>query len=186
MRQRTRNRGSTFRSYRILDHPVDAASLHRTSVSRKGAIVASEGFVTVLDKEQEDTVEPPSRLRLQQELDNKDGEQWASMGVVITAAIDEIIRDIEAGTAVGVNDGSFKHELGTAPWILENASGSQRIMGNVLIPGFKSDQSAYISEIGGIYALVMVVELIKRMWDLDKGSIVIGCDGINALYEEHR
>ena len=90
------------------------------------------------------------------------------MGVVMTAAIDEIIKDIEAGTVVGVSDGSVKDKFGTASWILENASGSQRIMGNVLIPGFKSGQSAYRSEIGEIYALVMVAELIKRIWNLGK------------------
>ena len=66
---------------------------------------------------------------------------------------------------------------------MENASGFQRIMGNVLIPGFKSDHSAYRSEIGGIYALVRVVELIKDMRNLDEGAIMIGCNGINALYE---
>ena len=183
VRQRTRNRRSTFRSYRLIDVPVNRALLHRTSVTRKGVNVVLEGFATILDKEQDDNVEPPSRLRLQQELDDNEGEQWASMRVVMTAEIDEIIRDIGAGTAVGVSDGSFKDEFGTASWIVKNASGSQRIMGNVLIPGFKSDHSAYRSEIGGIYALVRVVELIKEMWNLDKGSIVIGCDGINALYE---
>lgn len=56
-------------------------------------------------------------------------------------------------------------------------------MGNVLISGFKSDQSAYRSEIGGICTLVMVVELIKSMWILGNGSVIIGCDGINALYK---
>ena len=69
-------------------------------------------------------MEPPSRLRLQQELDDRDGEQWASMGVVMIAKIDEIVRDIEMGTAVEVIDGSFKDEFGTASWILENTSGS--------------------------------------------------------------
>ena len=31
-------------------------------------------------------------------------------------------------------------------------------MGNMLVPVFKSDQSTYRSEIGGLYGLVMVVE----------------------------
>ena len=31
--------------------------------------------------------------------------------------------------------------------------------------------------------MVMVMELITSMWGLLKGSVVIGCDGINALYE---
>lgn len=80
-----------------------------------------------------------------------------AMGVVTTAAIDEIVKDILNGTAVGVSDGSFKDEFGTASWIQESTRDTQRIMGNVLIPGFKTGQSAYMSEIGGIYGLVMVI-----------------------------
>ena len=113
----------------------------------------------------------------------KEGEDWAVMGVVMTREIDEIIEDIRNGTELGVSNGSFKNLFGTASWVIENASGSQRILGNVLIPGFKSDQSAYRSEIGGIYGLVLVVELTKEMWNLDKGAIIIGCDGINDLYQ---
>ena len=133
-RQRTRNRVQHFKTYGIVEYPDDAASLFRTSVSITGTIVVSEGYAAVLDKEPEGEVDHPSRLKLQGELDNRAGEQWASMGVVMTAEIDEIVRDIELGTAVGVSDGSFKDEFGTASWVLENASGSQRMMGNVLIP----------------------------------------------------
>ena len=50
-------------------------------------------------------------------------------------------------------------------------------MGNVLVSGFKSDQSAYRSEIGGLYGLVIVVEMIKEMWDLTSGIVTLGCDG---------
>lgn len=81
------------------------------------------------------------------------------MGRATTVKINEIVQDILNGTAVGVSDGSFNQEFGTAYWILENTSGTQRIMGNIFILGFKIDQSAYRSEIGGIYGLLMVIEL---------------------------
>lgn len=69
---------------------------------------------------------------------------------------------------------SFKDGFGTASWILGNTSDSQRSVGNMLIPGFKSDQGAYRSEIGGgVYGLVMVVELITSMWGLHVGSVTI-------------
>ena len=79
--------------------------------------------------------------------------------------------------------GSFKDEFGTASWVIENASCSQRIMGNVLVQGFASDQSAYRSEIAGIYGLGIVTEVIKILLGLEKGEITIGCDGITVLYE---
>lgn len=91
----------------------------------------------------------------------------------MTAEINEVVQDIQSGTAVGVSDGSFKDGFGTLSWILENASGSQRIMGNVLIPGFESNQSVSRSKIGWIYGLAMAVELIKSMWGLQGGSVII-------------
>ena len=96
-------------------------------------------------------------------LELKQGERWAIKDVRMTQHINEIIDDITNGTAVGVSDGSFKDEFGTASWVIENFSGSQMIMGNVLVPGFQSNQSAYRSEIAGIYGLVMVTEEIKRV-----------------------
>lgn len=62
--------------------------------------------------------------------------------------MDNIISDIENGTVVGVSDGSFKAEFGTASWVIENAKCTQQIMGNALIPGHHMDHSAYMSEIG--------------------------------------
>ena len=49
------------------------------------------------------------------------------------------------------------------------------------MPGMILDQSAYRSEIAGIYASVMVVEIIKEVMGLTKGGITIGCDRKNAL-----
>ena len=88
------------------------------------------------------------------------------MYTLTMSEIDEIVDGILNGTVVGVSDGSFKDEFGTVLWILKNISGTQRIMGNVLVLGFKSDQSAYRSEVGSLYGLVMVVELSKNMWAL--------------------
>ena len=44
---------------------------------------------------------------------------------------------------------------------IKNASGSQMIMGNIQFPGFASIQSAYHSEITGIYRLVIVIKISK-------------------------
>ena len=56
-------------------------------------------------------------------------------------------------------------------------------MGSTLVPGYGSDQSAYRSEISGIYAMVLIVEMIKEVWGLQQGGILLGCDGKEALYQ---
>lgn len=83
------------------------------------------------------------------------------MMMVATAAIDEITKDVLKGISVGVCDSSFNNEFGIVSWILEYSSGIQRI----IISGFKTDQSAYRGEIGGIYGLVMAMELINIRGD---------------------
>ena len=47
-------------------------------------------------------------------LKSRKGEQWALNNMQTTTCIDEIVRDIACGKAVGVSDGSFKDEGGTA------------------------------------------------------------------------
>ena len=97
------------------------------------------------------------------------GEQWAALDVLMTPGINSLVEDIKNGTAIGVSDGSFKDEFGTAAWVIENVEGTQRIMGNVLVPGYASDHSAYRSEIAGLYGMVVGVETIARLWNIQKG-----------------
>lgn len=49
----------------MVKFPEDETSLRQTSVSITGTMMTPEGFATLLDKEPEDEVELPSRLRLQ-------------------------------------------------------------------------------------------------------------------------
>ena len=98
-----------------------------------------------------------------------------------TESIDEIVADIANSKAVGVSDDSFKDVIRTAAWIIENEKGTQRIMGTVIVPGYASDQSAYRCEIGGLYVMLLMVEMIKEVWTLTKGGLEIGCEGKDAL-----
>lgn len=63
-----------------------------------------------------------------------------------TADVDEMIHDIAKGTALGATDGSFKGEFGAASWVIENAKGSQRITGNILISGHPMDHIVHRRE----------------------------------------
>lgn len=71
-------------------------------------------------------------------------------------------------TVVGVSDDSFKDESRTAVWVLANESRLQRIMGHILVPGFPYDQSAYKSEIAGLYGMVVDIGEMKKVWGLEK------------------
>ena len=97
-------------------------------------MVEMEGYVGSLTTHPDDDVDTPSAEVLRQAMDASEEGKWALRDVLATDDIDEIIADITNGTAIGVSDGSFKDQFGTASWVIENARGTQRITGNVLIP----------------------------------------------------
>jgi len=59
-------------------------------------------------------VEEASLEKLIGALGAREGEQWALRNMKVTICIDEIIKDIANVMAVGVSDGYFEDEGGTA------------------------------------------------------------------------
>jgi hypothetical protein len=84
-----------------------------------------------------------------------------------------------SGTIKAVSDGSFKDRHGTAAWLLEIAS-ECIIYGLAVVPGHGSDQSAYRSELTGLYGIAMTVRLLETKYSFH-GTVTIGCDGLSAL-----
>jgi len=106
--------------------------------------------------------------------------RWA----VPTLQYKDVRRIAEAiinGTAVAVSDGSFAKAHGTAAWIIQDDSGSGEVGGSLVVPGYPSDQSAYRSELAGLYAILIAVETICVYFDIHDGSIEVACDGESAL-----
>ena len=180
-RKKRRGVKDRYRYYVPMRAPPNARYLLRTSVQFVDGYYMTQGCHLQREQIMDEVVEEASLQKLMSVLKLRKGEQWALNNMQTTVCIDEIVRDIADGKAVGVSDGSFKDEGGTAAWIIENELGTQRIMGVALVPGYGSDQSAYRSEIAGIYAMVVIVEMIKEVWGLTKGGILIGCDGQEAL-----
>ena len=56
-------------------------------------------------------------------------------------------------------------------------------MGHLVTPGFNSDQSAYRSEISGLYEMVMIIKAIAKVWNLKEGGVTLGCNGKGALHQ---
>ena len=92
----------------------------------------------------------------------------------------DLVLSIRDGTTIGVSDGSYKNDIGTSAWVLEDPTGN-RIMGANVIPGAILDQSSYRSKLGGIYAMILLVEQLCLQHHIESGSIEIGCDGLEAL-----
>ena len=103
---------------------------------------------------------------------------WTSSddGSTLAAAI----RD---GTAIAVADGSFKNKFGTASLVLEGLNKIHRLTANMVIPGEPNDHSAYRSELGGLFGIVVLVHCICITHHITSGSITVGCDGQSALWQ---
>jgi hypothetical protein len=91
------------------------------------------------------------------------------------------------GTAIALCDGSYKDHFGTAGFVLQQGSQrEQRIVGANVTPGHSDDQNPYRAEIGGIFAIIVVVDALVQKYQLDTGTIEIGCDcasGITSIFE---
>jgi hypothetical protein len=84
-----------------------------------------------------------------------------------------------SGFLQALSDGSFKAGHGTAAWMVA-INPECIIRGTAVVPGVSSDQSAYRSELLGIYGLAMTVRYLESNCDFH-GEITIGCNGLSAL-----
>jgi hypothetical protein len=78
-----------------------------------------------------------------------------------------------------VSDGSFKDKFGTAAWMVY-VNNNCIITGRCVAPGGPDDQSAYRSELTGIYGIVSTIRYLQRAFNVS-GKITVGCDGLSAL-----
>jgi hypothetical protein len=88
---------------------------------------------------------------------------------------------IRTGDCIGVSDGSYKDEFGTAAWIIQGKDEIGSISGVCVVPGNSTDQSAYRSELAGLYAIITMIEAVCIFHKIEKGVVTIGCDGLSAL-----
>jgi hypothetical protein len=75
---------------------------------------------------------------------------------------------------------------GTASRVLEGADSTNRIEGSCVVPGYASDQSAYRSELAGLFGMAVILNVICKVHRIDKGNIELACDNESALLQvEH-
>jgi hypothetical protein len=81
---------------------------------------------------------------------------------------------------VAVSDGSFKDAHGTASWRISIQGHQDYFHGLVIVPGTPECQSAYRSELAGLYSICFVVHQLESYLQCSC-NIEIGCDGLSAI-----
>jgi hypothetical protein len=109
-------------------------------------------------------------------------DQWAVQSLDCPEEGATIARALISGQAIAVCDGSYKDQFGTAGFVLQNRDKHDgRILGANVTPGHREDQNPYRSEIGGIFAVVVVVEALVQLHDISQGTIELACDCESGL-----
>ena len=127
-----------------------------------------------------DNLADPSLQEYIQKHVHKDA-RWAVERFAITDDGATIADAIRQGKGIGVSDGSFKDKFGTACWILQGETADGEIKCPCLVPGNGSVQSAYRSELAGLYGMITMINTICAFYHIKTGSIELGCGGIQAL-----
>jgi hypothetical protein len=92
---------------------------------------------------------------------------------------------VQSGGCINaVSDGSFKELFGTAAWTL-HITDQCVIQGQCTSPGEPEDQSAYRSELTGIYGIVSTIWTLQHKWSC-VGEVTVGCDGLSALRQAQK
>ena len=162
----------------VASPPADIA---RTLVFQRGMDpgIWSTGSITMVPAP---TVPEPTNLvdRLQE---GDPSRTWATRDCVVDDNGNAFAEALRRGDAVAVSDGSFKGTFGTSASVLQGADGSGRMVVMAVAPGAPDCQSAYRSELSGIYSSLCVVEQTCLEHDICEGYVTIGCDGEEALWQ---
>jgi hypothetical protein len=109
-------------------------------------------------------------------------DRWAICSLDTPQEGAKIARAIIHGNAIAICDGSYKDHFGTAGFAIQTWDQQDLcILGAHVTPGHTDDQNPYQSGVGGIFAIVIIVEAICARYDITEGTIDLGCDCESAL-----
>jgi len=106
---------------------------------------------------------------------------WCTENLRIIGEWSSIAEAIKKGVAHIVSDGSFVDSFSTAAFILEG--NFTQVKNQVITLGRPQDMSAYQSEISGLYAAIFLIHSLCNFFQIEEGSVTIGCDGLSALHQ---
>ncbi len=91
---------------------------------------------------------------------------------MIVGNLRELLGDIQAGNGYAVSDGSFQESQGTATWIIEGTTNTNRLIGQEISPSNEAGHSSFCSKLTGIHVILLTVSIIllttgkKRRFEL--------------------
>ena len=94
-----------------------------------------------------------------------------------------IAATIIQGNAKCISDGSTKERLGTSAAIMVMEDETKAYLIKNRVPGVDDEQHSYRSELCGILANVLMINIIAKIHDIQDGRITIGCDNESALWK---
>jgi hypothetical protein len=108
---------------------------------------------------------------------------WAVKGLTVGNEDDgrAVATSISNGSCLAISDGSFKDQHGTASWTVQGDDSFGALGSSLISPGNPEDQSAYRSELAGLFGIATIVDLLCQYHDITGGTVTIGCDGLQAL-----
>jgi hypothetical protein len=76
-----------------------------------------------------------------------------------------MVEEIKEGRPITISNVSHKNRWGTVSWrIMADTNETEKWAGLHVTPGRKDDQSAFRSEIGGKYAMIVAIKLICKFF----------------------
>ena len=111
-----------------------------------------------------------------------DSSRWAISEYSLLSDLQPIIAALalSQGPAHAISDGSFKDKFGTSALPIFDAD-TFSILGLNIVPGHPDNQSAYRSELAGLFVIVLIVNLLCSWANIFQGGIEVGCDGLSVL-----
>ena len=163
----------------LLQHLADLPpDLIRTTIFRTGTIFHHGGTSPTLHP---DII--PAAFSFRQFVSQlAPAARWAVDGFSSSDAGHAVSQAIHSHMCIAVSDGLFKAEHGTASWVLEGQQPMGRIVGDTLVPGAPDAQSAFRSELTGLFSIAIMVQSLCEFYSITSGTVEIGCDGLEALH----
>ena len=86
-----------------------------------------------------------------------------------------LLEAFQTGNLIGVTDGSYKSERGTAHWIIcDQRNPNIRMRGDVHTPGEANHQQSTRAELSGLYGLATMAKVMSQLQP--SGTFRVGCD----------
>ena len=109
--------------------------------------------------------------------------RWPFSNISGMENLDHVASAISSGNCALVSDGSFSkssHQAAAA-WVVGNEAIHRQIQGQVPCAGNHEIHSAYRGELAGIYRGLTFIKFICQSKQIQRGKILLGCDGLGAI-----